>query len=118
MPIIIDEYSSSFFSDNSSFVSVPLSNSSSETQRPSQIIEEYKKNGPRKSDPYNTDDSTDADTDYNENDIAVTSLRKPSLIKESLRSFRKRIRELPKNIKPTFTGKRKSRFFCCFRQNT
>ena len=114
MPIIIDENTSSFFSDNESFVSVPLSNSSSESQRPSQIIEEYKKNGPRKSDPYNTDDSTDADTDYNENDVAVTSLRKPSFIKESLDSFRIRIRGLPKNVKPIFVKKRKSRFFCCF----
>lgn len=102
-----------FFSDNNSFVSISLN--SSESKKPSEIIEEYKATGPRKSDPYNTDDSTDADTDYNENDVSVTSRRKPAFIQHSLFMFRKRIKTLPEDAKGTFTGNTKRRFFCCFK---
>ena len=102
-----------FFSDNDSFVSVSLN--SSEYKRPSEVIQEYKATGPRKSDPYNTDDSTDADTDYNENDISITSRRKPTFIQHSLSMFRKRIKTLPENVKDTFTGKEQKSLFCCFK---
>ena len=116
MTTITDKNIESFFLDNDSFSSVDLNSSLS--QRPSDIVKEYNKTGPRHHDPYNTDDSTDADTDYNENDVAVTSRRKPSFIQSSLKSFRKRIKTLPDDVNETFTGKKKSKFFCCFRQNT
>ena len=111
----IDTDYSTFFDDNESFESVDIKNVE---KRPSDIIAEYNKTGPRHRDPYNTDDSTDADTDYNENDVAVTSRRKPSFIQSSLKSFRKRIKTLPDDLNETFTGKKKYRYFCCFRQNT
>ena len=113
MTTYLDKDMEHFFSDNDSFVSIPLNNL--ESKRPSEIMEEYKANGPRKSDPYNTDDSTDADTEYNENDISVTSRRKPEFIQHSLFMFRKRIKTLPEDVKDTFTGKEKRSFFCCFK---
>ena len=115
MTTITDKSMESFFSDNESFCVVDFTPSK---KSPSQVMDEYNKNGPRSRDPYNTDDSTDADTDYNENDIAVTSGRRPSFIKDSINSFRKRIKTMPTEVKKTFTGESKTRFFCCFRQNT
>lgn len=114
----IDSDSNSFFNDNESFQILETFHIKQAKKKPSEIIAEYNKTGPRKSDPYNTDDSTDADTDYNENDVAVTSRRNPSFIKNSLQSFRKRIKTLPDDVNETFTGKKKFKYFCCFRQNT
>ena len=110
--------SNSFFHDNESFETHETFDIKQAKKTPSEIIAEYNKTGPRKSDPFNTDDSTDADTDYNENDVAVTSRRNPSFIKSSLKSFRKRIKTLPDDVNETFTGKKKFKYFCCFRQNT
>ena len=74
----IDNDYGSFFDDNDSFESITINNIKEVEKRPSDIIAEYNKTGPRKSDPYNTDDSTDADTDYNENDIIMVGKRRRS----------------------------------------
>ena len=91
----------SFFTDNDSFIVVqePVH------IKPSQIIAEYK-NNKRKNDGSSTSD------DDGNNIIAVTR-RRPSFIKNSLKSFKKRVATFPVEPNTVLPPKKRS-WFCCF----
>ena len=85
----------SFFTDNDSFIVVPQP----VPKKPSQIISEQQ-----------NDDSSSSDDDGN--NIIAVSKRRPSFIKNSLKSFKKRVATIP--AEPNTVLPVKKSWFCCF----
>ena len=86
----------SFFTDNDSFIVVQ----EPPCIKPSQIIAEHQKN-----------DNSSSDDD--ENNIIAVSRRRPSFIKNSLKSFKNRVATMPSEPNTTLPVK-KSWWRCCF----
>jgi hypothetical protein len=85
----------SFFTDNDSFIVVPQH----VPKKPSQIMSEQQY------------DYSSSDDDGN--NIIEVSRRRPSFIKNSLKSFKKRVATIPAEPNTVLPPKKRS-WFCCF----
>lgn len=86
----------SFFTDNDSFIVVPQP----VPKKPSQIISEQQ-----------NDNSSSSDDDGN--NIIAVARRRPSFIKNSLKSFKNRVATIPSEPNTVLPLKKRS-LFCCF----